>query len=213
MFGLSLFFQQVCFLTGLLSNCSIALFIISLNSLMNSSLSALQLTSDKLSSSSESSWSLLWSGGGSSTTSYCHTFPILLLDTPVTSCLSIDRHLGTCSLVFSGISSTHLSSITVSVTSLTLCASVASPVSFLTVLTLGSNWYLPPLLLLVVHNYPSCFCMLLHIWSYFFICCCWLVYQILPTYFRVHPRSSIDLSLTCFLSLLQCLLLSCTIWY
>ena len=34
-----------------------------------------------------------------------------------------------------------------------------------------------------------------------------------PTYFRVHPRSSIDLLLTCFLSLLQCLPLGCTIWY
>ena len=42
-----LFFQQECLLTGLLSNCSIALFIISWNSLMNSSLSALWLTSNK----------------------------------------------------------------------------------------------------------------------------------------------------------------------
>ena len=40
-FGSGLLFQQVCFLTGLLSNCSIALFIISWNSLMNSILSIL----------------------------------------------------------------------------------------------------------------------------------------------------------------------------
>ena len=51
--GLSFWWE--CLLTGLLSNCSIALFIISWNSLMNSSQSALWLTSDELSLSSVSS--------------------------------------------------------------------------------------------------------------------------------------------------------------
>ena len=127
--GLS--FQWECLLTGLLSNCSIALFITSWNSLMNSSLSAIQLASDKLSSSSDSSWSLLWSWGGSSAASCCCTFPVHLLDSPVTSCLSVDRHHGTCSHVLGGICSTLLSSITAPVTSLTLCMSGVSPVSFL----------------------------------------------------------------------------------
>ena len=131
--GLS--FQQECLLLGLLSNCSIALFIISWNSLMNSSLSALQLTSDELSSSSDSSWSLLWSWGGSSATSCCHTLPVQLLDSPVTLHLSVDRCHGTRSHVFGGISSTLLSSITVPVMSQTLCVPGVPPVGFLTVLT------------------------------------------------------------------------------
>ena len=55
MFGSGLFFQPVCLLTGLLSNCTIALFINSWNSLMNSSLSALRLASDEFSLLSDSS--------------------------------------------------------------------------------------------------------------------------------------------------------------
>ena len=109
--GSGLSFWQECLLTSLLSDYSIALFIISWNSLMNSSLSALQLASNEFSLSSNSSWSLLWSWGGSSATSHCHNFPVHLPDSPVTSRLSIDRCLGTCSLVLSGISSTLLSSV------------------------------------------------------------------------------------------------------
>ena len=90
---------------------------------MNSSLSALWLTSNKLSSSSVSSESLLWSWGGSSATSCCHTFPVHLLDSPVTLHLSVDRHCGTCSHVLGGIYSTLLSSITVPITSWMLCVS------------------------------------------------------------------------------------------
>ena len=134
--GSGLSFQQECLLTGLLSNCFIALFIISWNSLMNSSLSALQLTSDELSLALEPSWSLSWSWGGSSVASCCHTFPVHLLDSPVTSHLSVDRHHGNYSHVLGGISSTLLSSITVPVMSQMLCASGVSPVSFLTVLAL-----------------------------------------------------------------------------
>ena len=55
MFDSGFFFQQVCLLAGLLSKCSIALFIMSWNSLMNSNWSALQLASNKLSLSSDSS--------------------------------------------------------------------------------------------------------------------------------------------------------------
>ena len=126
-----LFFQQVCFLTGLLSNCSIALFIISWNSSMNSILSVLWLTSDKLSLSLNSSTSLSWSRGGLFA---CHTFPVLLPNIPVSSHLSVDRHLRIWSLLFSGSFSTHLSSITASVISLMLCTSGISSVGFLTVL-------------------------------------------------------------------------------
>ena len=133
MCGSGLSFQWESLLTGLLSNCSIALFITSWNSFMNSIQSALWLTSDELSSSSDFSWSLSWSGGGCSTDSHCHTFTVRLLDSPVISHLSIDRHRGTCSCVFGGISSTTLSSITVSVTSQTFCMSGAFPVGFPTV--------------------------------------------------------------------------------
>ena len=104
-----LFFWQVCFLTGLLSNCSIALFIISWNSLMNSSLSALQLASNKFSLSSDSSWSLSWSWGGSFATSCYCTLSVPLPDISVRLHLSIAGHLGICSLVFSGSLSTCLS--------------------------------------------------------------------------------------------------------
>ena len=116
---------------------------------MNSIQSALQLASDKLSSSLVSSWSLVWSWGGSSATSHWHAFPAHLLDSPVTSHLSGDRHHRTCSHVFGGISSTHcracshvlsgvsstlLSSITVSVMVWMLCAPAVSPVGCPTVL-------------------------------------------------------------------------------
>ena len=142
-------FRQECLLAGLLSNCSIALFILSWNSLMNSSQSALRLTSDKLSLSLVSSWSLVWSWGGSSVASCCHTFLVWLLDSPVTSHLSGDRHHGTCSCVFGGVSSTRhgacshvlggvsstlISSITVPVTFQRLCVPDVSPVGCLTVL-------------------------------------------------------------------------------
>ena len=53
--GSGLSFQQECLLTGLLSNCSFALFIASWNSFMNSIQSALWLTSDEVSLSSDSS--------------------------------------------------------------------------------------------------------------------------------------------------------------
>ena len=121
--GLS--FQWECLLADFLSNWSIAWFITSWNSFMNSIQSAFQFTSDKISSSSVSSWSLSWSGGDSFVTSHCHTFPVWLLDSPVTSHLSVDRHCRTCSCVFGGISSTALSSVTVSVTSQTFCVSVS----------------------------------------------------------------------------------------
>ena len=80
--GSGLSFQRECLLTGFLSNWSIALFITSWNSLMNSIRSALWLTSDEL---SLSSWSLAWSGGDLFVTSHCFTFPVRLLDSPVTS--------------------------------------------------------------------------------------------------------------------------------
>ena len=115
MHGSGLSFQRECLLSGLLSNCSLALFIISWNSLMNSSLSALWLTSDELSLSSNSYWSLSRSSGGSSATSCCCTFPVQLLDSPVTSRLSVDRHHRACSYVLEGVSSTLLSSVTVPV--------------------------------------------------------------------------------------------------
>ena len=66
-------------------------------------------------------------------TSHGRIFPVQLLDSPVISHVSIDRCHGTCSHVFGGISSTTLSSITVSVTSLTICVSGAFPVGFPTV--------------------------------------------------------------------------------
>ena len=95
--GSGLSFWQECLLAGFLSNRSIASFIISWNSFMNSIRSALRLTSDELSSSSESSWSLSWSGGDSFVTSHCCTLPVQLLDSPVTSRLSVDRCCGACS--------------------------------------------------------------------------------------------------------------------
>ena len=193
-FGSGLFFQQVCFLAGLLSNCSIALFIISWNSLMNSSLSALQLTSDEISSFSDSSWSLSWSWGGSFTASCCCTFSVPLPDIPVSLCLSIDGCLRICSLIFSGSFSTYLSSVTASVTSLMLCASGVSWVSFLTVLTSLPNslFSSPSSSASLVHDYPSCSCMWLYTWSYFVVCCHWLVYH----QYRQHiPKYSLDLLL------------------
>ena len=147
------------------SNCSIALFIISWNSLMNSSQSALQLTSDEFSSSSDTSWSLVWSWGGSSDTSCCHTFPVWLLDPPVTSHLSSDRHHGACSHMFGGVSSTcHwacscvlggvsstlLSSITVPVTFQMLCVPGVSPVGCLTVFASLPNVAASPVSFLTV---------------------------------------------------------------
>ena len=132
-------FRWECLLTDLLSNCSIAWFITSWKSFMNSIRSALQLTSDELSLSSNSSWSLSWSGGGCFATSCDCTFPVWLLDSPVISCLSVDRHCRTCSHVFGEISSTTLSSITVSITSWTFCVSGAFPVGFPTVSVLPSD--------------------------------------------------------------------------
>ena len=164
-------FQWECLLAGLLSNCSIALFIISWNSLMKSSQSALQLTSDELSLSLVSSWSLVWSWGGSSAASHCHTFPSQLLDSPVTSCRSSDRHCGTCSCVFGGISSTQhgacscvlggvsstlLSSFSVPVMFWLLCASDVSPVGCLTVLALLPNAAASPVsCLTVLTSFPD----------------------------------------------------------
>ena len=84
-----LFFRWECLLVDFLSNWSIAWFIISWNSLMNAIWPAFRFTSDKLSSSSSSSWSLSWSGGDSFVTSHCCTFPVWLLDSPVTSHLSV----------------------------------------------------------------------------------------------------------------------------
>ena len=163
--GSGLSFQQKCLLAGLSSNCSIALFIISWNSLMNSSRLALQLTSDELSSSLVFSWSLACSWGSSSATSCWHAFPARLLDSPVTSCLSGDRHHGACSHVLGGVSSTHcgacscvlggvsstlLSSVTVPVTVQTLCVPAVSPVGCPTVLTLLLNVATPPVSCLTV---------------------------------------------------------------
>ena len=78
--GSGLSFQQEGLLADFLSNWSIAWFITSWNSSMNSIRSALQLTSDKLSSSSGSSWSLLFSGGDCFVTSCSCAFPVWLLD-------------------------------------------------------------------------------------------------------------------------------------
>ena len=162
--GLS--FQQECLLTGLLSNCSIALFIASWNSFMNSIQSALWLTSDELSSSSNSSWSLPWSRDSFYTASCCHTFTVWLVDSPVISCLSVEGCHRTCSCMFSGISSTLLSSVTVPVTSQMLCASGTSPVSFLTVSISTSDAAGSCLLLHLAYNFWLCSCILLYIWSY-----------------------------------------------
>ena len=144
--GSGLSFGQECLLAGLLRNCSIALFIISWNSLMNSSWSTLWLTSDKLSSFLVSSWSLVWSWDGSYATSCCPTFPVWFLNSPVTSCLSSYRchrtcsHVfgrvsstccSTCSHVFGGFPSTHPPSVTVPVMLQTLCAPGVSPVGSL----------------------------------------------------------------------------------
>ena len=53
-------------------------------------------TSDELSSSLVSSWSLAWSWGGSFATSHWCAFPVHLFDPPVTSHLSDDRHVFAC---------------------------------------------------------------------------------------------------------------------
>ena len=106
---------------------------------MNFIQSSLRLTSDELSSSSSFSWSLAWSVGDSFVTSCCHTLPVWLLDSPVTSHLSGDSHRGTCSRVLGGISSIILFSITVSVTSRTFCVSGVFPVGFPTVSLLPSD--------------------------------------------------------------------------
>ena len=127
--GLS--FQQECFLAGLLSNYSIASFMKSWNSLMNSTWSYLRLASDELSSSL--SWPLAWSAGDLFFTSCCHTLPVRLLDSPVTSHLSVDRCHRTCSCVLGGIYSIVLFSVTVSVMSRTFCVSGVFPVGFPTV--------------------------------------------------------------------------------
>ena len=213
MFGSGLSFWWVCLLAGLLSNCSIVLFTVSWNSLMNSSLSALWLVSNEFSSSSNSSWSLSWSWGGSFATSCCHTLSVHLPDIPVSSHLSVDRCLRTCFLVFGGISSTLLSSITASVMSLMLCVSGVSPVSFLTVLASLPN--------AAASSSSSCssqlsimfLCVTTHLVIFLYMLLLIGLSPIPPMYFRIHPRSSIDLSLTHFLSLLQYLLLGCTIWY
>ena len=130
--GSGLSFWQECLLASLLSNCSIALFIISWNSLMNFNWSALWLNSDELSSSLVFSWSLVWSWGGSSATSHWHAFPACLLDSPITSRLSGDRHHGTCSHVLGGVSSTchGACSCVLSGVSFTLLSSVTVPVTF-----------------------------------------------------------------------------------
>ena len=135
MHGSGLSFQRKCLLTGLLSSFLNAWSIISQNSLMNSSLSALMLASTEYSLYLGSPWSLLWSRGGCSAASHWHTSPVHLLDSPIVLRLTVDRHCRTCSLVFGGISSSTLSSITVSVTSWTFCVSGAFPVGFPTVLT------------------------------------------------------------------------------
>ena len=66
-------------------------------------------------------------------TSHCRTFPVQLLDSPVTSHLSVNRRHGACSHVFGGISSIALTSITVSAMSQTFYVSGAFPVGFPTV--------------------------------------------------------------------------------
>ena len=162
-----------------------------------------------VSSSSDSSGSLSWSWAGSSATSHCHTFPVHLVASPVTSHLSVDRHHRTCPHVLGGISSTLLSSVTAPVTSLTLCASGVSPVSFLTVLTSLPN--------AIVSSFTSSCSqpsvVFLHVAT-----CLVIFLDMMPLiglspmplpYFRICPRSPIDLLLTCFPSLLQCLLLGC----
>ena len=172
MHGSGLSFWWECFLTGFFSNRSIASFIKSWNSLMNSIQSSLWLTSDKLSSSSSFSWSLAWSVGDSFATSCCRTLPVLLLDSPVTSHLSGDRCHRTCSCVFSGISSIILFSITVSVMSWRFCVSGVFPVGFPTAsFPIG----LPTVSLSpsdaedsssAFYNFQSCFCVLVYTLSY-----------------------------------------------
>ena len=136
-------------------------------------------------------------------------FPVCLLDSPVISHLSVDRHCGTTSHVLGGISSTLLSSITAPVTSLMLCASGVSPVSFLTVL--------PSLPDAVVSSSTSSFswpsAMFLHVAARLVIFLYMMPFTgfspMPPLYFRIYPRSPIDLALTRFPSLFQCLSLSC----
>ena len=85
---------------------------------------------------------------------------------------------------------------------------VASPVSCLTVLASlpDAHFSLYVLLLMVIGHVFACCCTLGHI----------RLYDVVdgeslmpPLYFRICPRSSNDLALTCFLSLFQCLLLGC----
>ena len=99
--------------------------------------------------------------------------------------------------------------------SLTLCTFGVSPVSFLAVLTLLSN-------VIISSSSSASLCswlsiMFLHAMACLVILLCMLpligLSPMPPTYFRVHSRSSIDLLLTCFLSLPQCPPLSYTIWY
>ena len=121
--------------------------------------------------------------GDSFVTSCCCTLPVQLLDSPVTSCLSSDRHHGTCSRVLGGISSIVLFSITVSVMSQTFCMSgvfpvgfptgsfpvgfptVSFPVGFPTVLFRLLMQRTP--LLHLTHNFRSCFCILVYASSYY----------------------------------------------
>ena len=164
MCGSGLSFQRECLLTVFLSNWSIAWFIIVWKSFMSSIWSALQLISDKLSSSSDSSWSLLWSWGDCFATSHGCILLVRLLDPLIISHLSVDRRHGICSHVFGGISTTTLSSVTVSVTFQTLCVSVSFPVGFPTALSHLLMQDIPPLHL--VHNCQLCFCICIYTWSY-----------------------------------------------
>ena len=171
---------------------------------MNSSWSALRLTSDELSLSSVSSWSLAWSWGGSSATSQCHAFPAWLLDSPVTSHLSGDRRHRACSCVLSGIPSTLLSSITVPVMFQMLCVSAVSPVGCPTVLTLLPNVATSPVSCLTVLTLlpntvssPSIFsfsqpsAVFLHVAAclvIFIIWCCWWLFTNAATIFQNRSK-------------------------
>ena len=175
--GLS--FQQERLLTDFLSNCSIAWFITSWKSFMNSIRSALQLTSDKLSSSSDSSWSLLWSGGDCFATSCGCTFPVQLLDSPVISHLSVDRHHRTCSHVFGGISST-------------------THYSFYNVLDILHVWCFSS-------RFPYCFCFAFWCRRFFFCILSMISSHVFAYWYMLdHTCRMISLARSC--SLLQCLL-------
>ena len=83
----------------------------------------------------------------------------------------------------------------------------ASPVSYLTVLASLSNVVTPS----SVFSCSWLSAMFLHVATCLVICYMMslMVIHMLPPYFRIHPRSAIDLALRCFSSLFQCLPLSC----